>query len=254
MNNYFLLLFALLLIQCAPLENGGKELTREQIIANYYEAIGGYDKLKSVKTRIIRGKYFEPQYNLSMDMHTIWKRPQSRIASGKGKVMGYFFEGYHEGVMWEYYKGDTIPRIMDGEAFKAGQRGAEFDESFVDFEEKGHKVEYVGIEVLEGEELHRLDVTLADGWRKSYFLDTETFLIKALQKSMPLHAKGDAINWMVFKSEYKRVDGLMFPHVSVKRNLDKGGEMNNVAVINEILLNPNIDTVDFNPHIPAYLD
>ncbi len=237
-------------------EVAAQEVTQElkdvdEIISRYYEAIGGYDQLKAVKTKIIRGTYVEPGYGLIMNGETISIRGDKRLARGTGELIGYFYEGYNGEQVWEYYKGDTIPRIMDGEAEKASRRGAEFDDSFVDYREKGHKVELQGLINLEGSEVYQINVTLSDGWEKVYYIDSRSFLVKAMRKSMPLHARGDDINFLVFFDQYRPVAGVLYPFVHTERNIDDNFKMINVFIKDEILINPNIDTVNFDLHIPV---
>ncbi len=250
-KEYQLLALLIFLFGCsANSDSNSQELILDEVIQNYYQAIGGYERLKSIQTKYTSGTYVEPGYGLIINGETISERGDKRIVHGTGKLIGFFYEGYNGQQVWEYYKGDTIPRIMEGEAEKASRRGAEFDESFVDWKEKGHSVELKGIIDLDGSIVYQIDVILEDSWKKTYYLDSKTFLIKAMRKSMPLHAKGDDVNFLVFYDQYREVDGLLFPFVSTERDIDDNFRMISVRVIDEIRLNLSLDSINFNPHIP----
>ncbi len=80
------------------------------------------------------------------------------------------FDGVDE---WEFQESFDRPVQHDtGAAERAGRRGAEFDESFVDFRGKGHRVRSVAPSTIEGRRAIVLRVTLRDGWEKEYYFDT----------------------------------------------------------------------------------
>ena len=111
----------------------------DKIIQGYYKAIGGYEKLKNIRTLIRKGTYIEPAYNLILPTaKTESKRPNFRLVGNPDKG---FAEGF-DGASWEYFKEKGVIRST-GEAEAATRRGAEFDESFVDYKEKGHTVTLV---------------------------------------------------------------------------------------------------------------
>lgn len=113
-----------------------------------------------------------------------------------------------------------------GAAERAGRRGAEFDESFVDHREKGHLVRVDGASMLEGRRVHALRVSLADGWTKVYYFDDASGLLVALRKAMPLHASGPAIVSLSFYRDYRRVGGVLRPFAQEERNVSTGALMN----------------------------
>ena len=238
-----------LLIGCKNFKADYHNPTVDEVLERYYDAIGGFSTLKQVNSKIIRGTYFEPKYDLMMSSEMIYSRPNSRLMKAEGKLIGYVFEAFDGNTMWEYYKGDTIPRIMSGEAYKAGSKGAEFDESFVDYQAKNFKAKLTGIELVNSEKCYSIEVIMDDGYAKIYYFDTKTYLLKGLKKKMPLHAKGKSINWLTYYYDYRSVDGLLVPHISIRRNLDLN-TLDNMFVIDTIILNSPIDSVNFSPHIP----
>jgi len=139
----------------------------DRIIQKYYKAIGGYENLKKIAVLVRKGTYIEPGYNLILPTaRTISKRPYLRLV---GDPKEGFAEGF-DGASWEYFKAKGVIR-SSGEAEAATRRGAEFDESFVDYREKGHKVSFQGIRKLGINRAYDLRVDLKDGSVKHYYID-----------------------------------------------------------------------------------
>ncbi len=216
----------------------------DEIIARYLTARGGYQKLKAIKTLRMSGTYQEGES--SFGTYIEWKRPLSRVV-----VVGVPNEVYREGfngTSWEFSapSGELKVTEASSAAGKAARRGAEFDESIVDYPEKGHQVELVGREKLNGSDVYLLRVTLSDGWIKDYYLNTKSYLIVALRKAMPLHATGPDIESLSLYEDYKSVAGVLFPHSFVERNTATGKIMNTLHW-KFIEANVKIDDEQFSP-------
>jgi len=194
----------------------------DSVIANYCRAIGGYARLKSVTSRRMRGSYSEGTLEAATDI--VWRRPSLRRVNVDAPGFKYS-EGF-DAFTWELNLG-TGKFVRDtGAAADAGRRGAEFDESFVDYRAKGHSVTLVGREHVLGRDTYRLRVRLSDGWEKEYFIDQSTFLIVAMRKAMPVHAAGPAVESLSSYEDWRDVDGLLVPHRFTERVTKTGALMN----------------------------
>ncbi len=221
-----------------------KAQSADSIIARYLKSIGGYEALKSIKTLRMTGTYSEGES--SFGTFILWKRPLLRVV-----VVGVPDEVYREGfngASWEFSAGKLKITDASSAAGKAARRGAEFDESIIDYRAKGHQVESMGHEKLNGKDVYHLRVTLNDGWVKDYYLDAKTYLITALRKAMPLHATGPEIESLSTYDDYRRVAGVLFPHSFIERNT-KTGKIMNTLQWTRIEANLKIDESEFNPPV-----
>ena len=196
--------------------------TADDIIAHYYRAIGGHDRIEQVVTRHMWGAYSEGTLNAKTDI--VWKRPALRRVNVHAPGFDYS-EGF-DGKTWEYNFQKHQLVVDTGAAADAGRRGAEFDESFVDYATKGNTVELVGAESFGDRPAHRIRVTLADGWQKEYVFDDSTGLILALRKAMPLHATGPAITSITSYEDWRRDGGVLQPHRFAEHDVLSGRLMN----------------------------
>jgi hypothetical protein len=84
------------------------------------------------------------------------------------------------------------------------------DGPLVDWKAKGHKVELVGKEKLEGTDVYKLKVTMKDGNVHYLFLDADSYLdIKGEAKRT---VRGTEVETEQTIGDYKEVGGHMVPH------------------------------------------
>ena len=209
----------------------------DSVFARYYRAIGGLDRLLAVSTRRMWGTYVEGSLVARTDI--AWARPESRRVNIHAPRFEYA-EGY-DGHTWEF-NFQTRRLVVDtGAAADAGRRGAEFDESFVGHEQKGHTVAVVGVERFRDREATRIRVSLADGWTKEYLFDQESGLIVALRKAMPIHATGPVIESLTTYEDWRSVDGLLVAHRFVETETTTGRMLNTLqwdSIRTNVLLRP----------------
>jgi hypothetical protein len=216
-----------ILLACSPAsarehEQLASASSADEIIARYYSAIGGHDRLEQVSTRHMWGTYSEGTLDARTDI--VWKRPSLRRVNVHAPGFDYS-EGF-DGKTWEYNFQKQQLVVDTGAAADAGRRGAEFDESFVDYARKGHKVDMLGAESFANRPAHRIQVTLADGWAKEYVFDDSTGLILALRKAMPLHATGPSVTSITSYESWSPEGGVLQPHRFAEHDVRSGRLMN----------------------------
>jgi hypothetical protein len=217
--------------------------TVDRIISRYLHAIGGYKKLKAISTLRLTGVYREDDLTANTMIEA--KRPNLRLVT-VGDPGAAYLEGY-DGISWEYSQPRDQLKLTAGFPAEAvARRGAEFDESIVDYKAKGDRVKLVGRERVLGKDTFHLEVTLADGWSKSYYIDSRTYLIVALLKAMPLHAKGPDIVSLSSYEDYHRVAGVLIPHSFVEKKVATGEVMNSLKW-DRIEANVDLNNAIFSP-------
>jgi hypothetical protein len=169
------------------------------------------------------GRYDEGNTHATTDI--AWERPGIRRVNVHAPGFEYS-EGFDGRIVWEYNHLTKRAVVDTGAAKAAVRRGAEFDESFVDYGAKGSTVLLIGMDSVSGKPAYRLRVTLSDGWAKDYYFDPVTHLILALRKAMPLHATGPAVESITDYSDWRQESGLLQPYRSIERELRTGRILN----------------------------
>jgi hypothetical protein len=118
---------------------------------------------------------------------------------------------------------------------------ADMDGPLVDYKAKGHQIELVGKEKVEGSDAWKLKVTKKDGDVEYYFLDAESYLpIRVEGKRI---VRGTEIEGEGTIGDYKEAGGFLWPY-SIQ-NGAKGRPEKQTITIEKIEINPAIDDARF---------
>ena len=215
--------------------------TVDEIIAKNLKARGGLDKLKSVQSIRMSGKMtvgpgMEAPFVIEM------KRPKNVRLEITVQGMN-IIQAYDGTTGWAVMPmmGKNDPEPMPAEEAKQAEEQADFDGPLVDYKEKGHKVELVGKEKVEGADAYKLKVTLKSGDVRYFFVEADSFLeIKAEGKRT---ARGSEIEFENSLGDYKDVGGLMIAH-SLEMG-PKGTPQKSKLTLDKVELNPTIDDARF---------
>ena len=191
--------------------------TVEDVIAANLRSKGGLEKIKATKTVRMSGSVVAR--DMSGRDHTgtmtmVAKRPNlmRRDAEVDGQRVVNAFDG---AALWMTI-GTAPPQQVPPTQNAYSTQDAEFDSVFVDYKEKGHKIELMGKETLDGVPVYHLKVTKKGGPPQDYYLDAET----GLEKKISVTGRGPDGSQMVNVTEfsdYRSVDGSMVPFVSKQR-------------------------------------
>jgi hypothetical protein len=183
--------------------------TADEIVAKYIKAVGGMEKIQAVKTlrrsgKIIVGGGFEiatVQENKRPNMYR-----QEIILQGMTGARAY---NGSAGWKVEPFQGKKDPEPLGEEEMKEAVEDADFDGPLVNYQQKGNKVEFVGMEPVEGTDAYKLKVTLANGEIRFYYMDTDYYVpIKIESKRI---VRGAEIESETSLSDYKEVNGWYLP-------------------------------------------
>lgn len=182
----------------------------DSLVAKYIQASGGMAKIQAIQTLRRTGKFtggggFEAvvvQEN---------KRPNSvrNEFSIQGMTGINAYDGQN-GWKIEPWNGKKDSEPLGEEEKKAIIEDSDFDGPLVNYAAKGNKVEYVGIDPVQGDDTYKLKVTLKSGDVKYYYMDTDYYVpIKIESKRM---VRGEERESETYLGDYKEVNGVYFPY------------------------------------------
>jgi outer membrane lipoprotein-sorting protein len=234
----FSLALAAALLAALPAAARQADLTLDQILAKHYEAIGGKDAWKNLQGMKQTGKMSMAGMEAPFTVYN--KRPNKlrvefEIQGMKGMQV---FDGT-DGWMVMPFMGSNEPQPLPKEALDQMISDADIEGVLLDSAAKGHQVELVGKEDLEGTPVYRLRVKLKSGNQMDFFLDAEHFV--TLQTLAKATFQGTEMEITSKLSNYKPVGGLMVPHSLA--TLNPMGEQ--VMTIDTVEVNPPIDDALF---------
>src|SRR5438874_2652392 len=159
--------------------------TAEEIVARYVKAVGGMDKIQTVHSLRRSGKFIG-----GGGFEAVILQENKRDASVREEFSLQGMTGinaYDGKTGWkvEPWNGKKDPEALSEEEMKQIVEDADFDEPIVNYQQKGNKVEYVGMEKVEGTDAYKLKVKLASGDVQYYYMDTDYYVpIKIEMKRM----------------------------------------------------------------------
>ncbi len=221
--------------------------TADELIAKNIQAKGGIEKIKAIKTLRMAGK-FEGGGGFTAVVTQENERPdlvrETFTLQGMTAVQAY--DGT-TGWQIEPFGGKKDPELMGEDDMRDLLLDADFDGPLVDYKEKGNTVEYLGHDVVDGDDALRLKVTLKNGDIIYDYLDPDTFI--EIRKEIQQFIRGSVRDRVVNLGSYKPVAGVMFPF-----SISQGTKSHPDAQTNTVQkmeANVTIDPADF--ALPASL-
>ena len=219
--------------------------TVDELIAKSVEARGGLEKMKTVQSLRLTGTLtLGPGLEAPATLEL--KRPRNirmevTIQGSTG------VQAYDGQTGWGITPtGSRNPEPMPPDAVKEMENEADIDGPLVDYKAKGHQVELLGKEKVEGSDTWKLKVTRKNGDVEHIFLDAEAFL--PIRSESRRTVRGSEVEIESTIGDYKEVGGLLFPH-SIQSGA-KGGHGRQTITIEKIEVNPAIDDSRFKMPAP----
>src|SRR5437899_1795723 len=137
--------------------------TADDIIARYVKTVGGMERIQAVTTlrrtgRFMGGGGFEA--TVVQESKRPNKVRQEFSLQGMTGVTAY--DG-RSGWKIEPWQGKKDPESLSEDEMRQIVEDADFDEPLVNYRQKGNKVEFVGMDQVQGSDVFKLKVTLASG-------------------------------------------------------------------------------------------
>ena len=244
MRNFKLVLVALIVSISTQIN----AQTADEILANYYENIGGLENLKKIKGLKMTAKLNQGGMEIPLEIYQLKGGKQMVVINFQGKeIKQDVFDGE---IFWSHNFMTQKAEKKDAETtanFKLNNN--DFPDSFIDYKQKGYTVELLGKEDIEGTETFKIKLTkepiTVDGKQEDdvsfYFFDTENFVPIAMQSEIKSGPGKGMISEVTF-SDYQEVDGLYFPF-SMTQGVK--GQPGAPITISTIEINPTVDDAAF---------
>ena len=221
--------------------------TADELVNKNLQAKGGIDKIKAIHSVRITGK-LNGGGGFTAAQTQENQRPNlvRETFSLQGMTAITAYDGT-TGWQIQPFGGHKDPEFMGEDDLKDLLLDADFDGPLVDYKEKGNTVEFLGHDVVDGDDALRLKVTLKDGDIIYYYLDPDTFL--EIRKEVQEFIRGSIRESVTEMGSYKPVAGVMYPY-----SISQGSKANPAAqttTVEKIEVNIPLDQADF--AVPASL-
>lgn len=136
-------------------------------------------------------------------------------------------------------RSEAEPLTPEELAAAAGQ--AELDGPLLDYAAKGHRIELLGRESLDGREAYKLRLTLKGGAVRTLYVDAQTGLETQVELTQTLRGQPKLLRTRF--GDYRTVDGLRLPHLLESRL--EGAPYSHKLLVTSVEVNPPIAETRF---------
>ena len=182
--------------------------TAEELVAKNLQARGGEDKIKAVNTLKMSGKvYVGINAEFSQEQKRANMIRQNFTVQGMTEI-----EAYDGSVGWKIspFEGRKDAEMLGEDDMRNLVEDADIDGPLVDYQAKGNKVEYLGHDLVDGDDAYKLKVTLKNGDLVYYYLDPDTYLEIKTEKQQFI--RGSVRESEELLGSYKQVSGVYYPY------------------------------------------
>ena len=186
--------------------------TADEIINKYVGAMGGAEKLASLKTVKMEGSMSTQGIDVPL---TVTKKHMTGMRLDL-EIMGtsnFQLANTKNGWVYMPVMQQTEPKEMEPEQLKSIQNQFDVQGSLFNYKEKGYSVEYVGTEKLDGKDAYKLKM-LRNGSNVFYYIDAvSNFVVKTSSKA---NVQGQETDVETSFSDYKKnEEGYWFAYTNV---------------------------------------
>ncbi len=207
-----------ILAALALLAPAARAQTVDEIIARNVEALGGMDKLQSVKTLRSTATLKMGSFQAAVEAEN--KRPdkvrQEFILQGLAQVSAY--DG-KTGWQVNPFQGRKDPELLSADDTKGLQVDADIDGPLVNYKQKGSVAELMGHDSVEGTDCYKIKLTLKNGDVRYYYLDAESYMVIKLETQTII--RGSLQERETYYGDYEKVEGIYYPFTSESGQKDQ---------------------------------
>jgi outer membrane lipoprotein-sorting protein len=224
----------------------GQDLKLDELLSKYFQS-AGTAKEETWKTLVFEGRTVNQGSEYPYKVYL--KRPG--MIRTETEIQGTKSIGVWDGSSgWSItpWAGSLTPQDMTPDESKDLMNQAEFEGRLYHWKEKGFQVELVGREDLEGTQAYNIKLTRTGGDTENYFIDAKHYIL--LKIAYHTLIMGHPQDHEVYTSNYRQVEGVFLPFVTVDRYPGQVQEWGGQVVYDRILVNqPLSDSLFLKPVI-----
>jgi outer membrane lipoprotein-sorting protein len=201
----------LALLAMVPAGRAASSPTVDDIVQRYLAACGGLKKIKSVQTLVEKGRISTGADRVALVTRERKRPDHTRFEFTLQGVTNVFVSDGQKGWRMSPIQGDLEPTPLPDEVVKEAAEQGDIEGPLVDWKAKGHQVEVVGHEMVDGHDTYKLKLTLKSGATRYEYLDVKSMY--RVRTESTRQVRGRPVRIMTTFANYKKIGGIAFPHL-----------------------------------------
>jgi hypothetical protein len=218
-----------------------RAVTVDDVIDRNTKAMGGKAAIEAVQSTEVSLHISDPGFEADGIYYAARPGKMRIDVSAAGKHV--FTEAFDGQRGWEWNGKEST--TASPKATAALQYGVELPGKLFglhELKQRGHHIELVGREKIDGINYYALGLTLKDGYRTTLYVDPNSWLITRRRDIRPLHVDIDPTPTTIEQKswDFREIAGVRFAFAGSETDL-KTGKVLESSVIKEIRVNPQND-------------
>ena len=227
-----------------------KAQTVDDIVSKALAAKGGAEKIKAVQTQRLSGQILFGSGAGNPFVVTLERPGKIKEEITMNGMNIVEINNGKEGWSINPMSGNKSAVSMTEDELKNTSSSADLDGPLVDYKERGNKIDFLGMEKINGKPAYKLLINQKNGQVRYDYIDSVTYL--ELKWAGSVLSNGSENPVESFFINYKDVDGLMFPY-EIDSDSPGGGNKQRI-IFDKIEINPKLDGSTFNEPVAAPSD
>jgi hypothetical protein len=217
------------------------ELSLDEVLQNYYRAIGGEDAWHAVQSLKLTGTMLMgPGMEAPFTVYSMRPDKERLEFTFQGMTGVQAIDG-EQAWMFMPFMGKTEPELMPEEMAKQMKDQLDIEGALIDWVGKGHTLEMLGLSQAQGTDAYKIKATLKSGTEQIYYLDAEEFVPFLMEDTRTI--QGNKVETETIFSNFKEVDGLIMAH-SIENRM-KGQPGGQTITVKTVEIDPDLSAVEF---------
>lgn len=182
----------------------------DQILAKHHAAKGGLAKIKALRSAKITARILQGPTEIGLQMEVGQDTFRMEVSvQGMTQITAYDGKGGWKIDPFQGQGSGKNAEVLAADELKGAANQADFQGPLVDYAAKGHKIEYLGQENVEGAPTHKLKVLLKNGDVQTFFLDTDNYL--EVKQVSNRKFRDQETEFETFFGDFRDVAGVLLP-------------------------------------------
>jgi outer membrane lipoprotein-sorting protein len=210
--------------------------TADQIVERYIAARGGLTKVRGIQSLRQRAYVNAGGGREGVAVRELKKPGKIRFElTVQGRTAAYVVNG---GQGWGVnpFEKDLTPKPLPEDVLADAAEQADIEGPLVDWKKKGHRLELVGRETVDGRDAYKLKLDLKSGGSRYEYIDAQTYY--QLRSDATRKTRTGNVTTETRFSDFKKTSGILFPR---KVEVQAQGRPNKLRLV--------VDRVEVNPKI-----